>query len=203
MQEDNWKRKLRKELDKVRGMEPAQRWDYFKTYYAKMSIVALLVLICMLSCVFQMIHNAKHKPLLTGVFVNTSIDQQGELLLKKEFPASLSEELNPKHRGTVEYAADYIEYGDTEYQMDRRQHEMALAAQAAVGEIDFLVMDKPALDGMEGAEIYTEVVDITDVSEKLGIKPRECYLVFTYREDKKEKAAIARELKEFVLGLQQ
>lgn len=150
--------KSKAELNKIKAMDKEKRWDYFKTYYLKITIALLIGIV------------------LFGWFVKDTIFQKTGACMGCAYEVEITDEqkeiltdgyleyygLNPR-KYSAALATDNMFEG-TDQQMDANSHEMALFAQIAAGEIYYLILDEATLNMYSNGGIYYRLDEIFDNS---------------------------------------
>lgn len=151
--------KTKAELNKITEMDREKRWDYFKTYYLKISIVILTGIVLFAWFIADTVFQKKGANMGCAYAVELSEEQKKALtdgyleyydLSRKKYSAAL--------------ATDNMFEG-TDQQMDANSHEMALFAQIAAGEIYYLILDRDTLDLWANGGIYSRLEENFDSEE--------------------------------------
>lgn len=150
----NIRENIKTELNKVKEMNKEQKWDYFKTYYLKISVISIICLILLIwfikDTVFQKeIINA-------GCVYGVEITEEEQQILTDGYLKYLG--LNPKKYDAFISIDNMFE--GTVQQMDANTHEMALLAQIAGGQIYYMILDKDNLYMYENSGIYSSLDDL-------------------------------------------
>jgi len=156
--------KLKQEIDKISAMDRAGKWSYFQTYYMKPTLVIVFFLVLLIwfikDTAFQ------KEGICNGCIYNVAVtDEQKEWLTtgyldyygydQKKYDASVS--------------TDYM-FEDTAQQMDAYAHEMALYAQVAAGDIQYMILDKDTLDYMSNGGIYADLNTVLSEETMHGLE---------------------------------
>lgn len=160
----NISEKIKEEYNKIREMDSKKRWDYYKTYYLKATIVAVVCLI------------------LFGWFIKDTFFQPEPVCMGCAYGIELSDEqknvltngymkyygYNPKKCSA--YVATDNMFEGTAQQMDASSHEMALFAQIAAGQIYYLILDEYTLNLFSNGGVYAGLDEVlpANVVDELG-----------------------------------
>lgn len=189
---------IKEELAKVKSMNGKQRWSYYKSYYLAPTIIGLFVVACLAWFLYDAVLSRK-QIIYSGGVIGVGITDEGLEYLSDGYLTYLGG--NPKKQMIAVTKDNFLTVED-EAQYGDQSMDMALYTQIAVGEYDFFIMGKGALENYAGFDCYLDpsnvaatlgiedrlvcpedsdvpyALDITDIAaEKLGAVS-DCYLVF-------------------------
>lgn len=156
-----WRENIRIEIEKVKKMNRAEKWSYFKTYYLVKTLIALTALILIIWFVYDM-KQASREVLISGCMVNVEMDDEGYVFLTDGYQNYLG--IDEKEGITQISPDNYLDFLG-EQQMDNYSYEMALMAQIAAGDFDYMILDEAAYEHFLDAEIYADVNNVLSADQ--------------------------------------
>lgn len=180
---------VKNEIEKIKGMTPKKRWEYFKTYYFVPSVIGIILLILLLFFIHDMKMGSREM-LISGCFVNVETDAEGLLFLTDDYVSYCGK--------TQKDAVAQLSLGNTvdffkENPLDNDSYEMALLTQICAGEYHYMVLDEDAFEHFAKLDIYA------DLEKTLSAAQQEKYadsLVYREAQEGQELAATAIMLSE-------
>lgn len=171
---------IKSELNKVSGMDKDKKWDYFKTYYLKGSIVVAILLILFIWFVKDVFFQ-KEGACMGCVYGVELTDEEKYILMDGYLDYF---ELNPRKYSAFVSTDNMFE--NTEQQMDANSHEMALIAQIAAGEIYYLILDKDILEMYSNSGIYSTLDEVLEEELIAELKAKDMVVNLTDSDSLKE-----------------
>lgn len=156
--------KIRDEINKISAMNRAQKWSYYKTYYM-WPTVAVVIGIVLLVWFFMDTFGQKTAVANGCAFGVELSDAQIELITD----GYLRTYGYDASKYTAAVAVDNF-FADTAQVMDAYSNTMAVCAQIAAGEIQYLILDETTLHSMETAGVYMEPAEVlsSDLYEQVS-----------------------------------
>lgn len=153
MYEDlTWKERFKKEIDKIKEMEPKMRWNYFVTYYMWKTLLILAALVMVIHISYDM-RMSFRDPIASGCMVNISADIECEDFLTDSYLKYKG--ANPKK--SVCYLTMETTHFMEDNPMDQDSYEMAFTAQLFAGQYTYMLLDKDALAKYESMDIFADL----------------------------------------------
>ncbi|MCR5215216.1 MAG: hypothetical protein K6E10_12445 [Eubacterium sp.] len=157
-----FKENVEEEKTKISEMTKEEKKQYFKDYYLKKCIVALVALILLIWFIVDISGNFKHR-LYTGGFVNSELSEEGQAYLNEEYMESL--EISGMTNRVDLAPAIFLDKEDA-------QTFTVFQAELAVNSYNFIVTDKMGLDFILAKECAADLDQVLDeeLKNKVGDK---------------------------------
>lgn len=156
---------FKKECQKIASLPPGQRWDYFVSYYLWWCLGLLFALACLFLFFFD-VKDSRRELVLSGILVNTEVSPEGQAFLTEGF---LSENTESRD-GRIYAEREYILFAGAEDTLDQYRRVMALTAQVAAGEVDYLILDRSALEGLSGSGIFCDAAVLLEEEDLSALR---------------------------------
>ncbi len=157
-----FKEYIEDEKNKLSEMNKAEKKDYFKEYYLKTVIFAVIVLILLIWILIDVGINMRHS-IVTGGVVNLDISEEGSLYLGNDYRDYLGKS---KLTNKVNIAPGIF--------LDRNEPESYTIFQAelATNSYNYLITDDVGLEFVNGIECLADLDEVldSDLSGKLADK---------------------------------
>lgn len=151
-------KKLRQDLSQMSGKEKLR---HLWTYYKWTLLVAVLV-IAAVSLVITAVINKSTTVLASGVTVNKELSAEGQAYLKD----NLFEELSKGGLEKVNLNKMYLTNGETVDALEGNYYTiMSLAGLSATGELDYVIMDKTAMEQLAAQEMFLDLTELFSQEE--------------------------------------
>lgn len=167
------KETINQEITKFKSMDKEKKWDYFKTYYLKVTIIVVIAFVLLLHLLYS-IALGKREVLASGCFVNVGISEEGVLFLTDEY-LTFCEKTDRDAVATVALDESVDVYGELPMSTDPYE-EMALLAQLSAGEYQYMILDKEGLEKFAQLELYADLEEILDEQQMINLEDRIVYL---------------------------
>lgn len=167
------KETINQEIDKFKSMDSKKKWDYFKTYYLKVTIIIIIAIALLIHLLYS-IGLGKREVLASGCFVNVGISEEGVLFLTDEY-LTFCEKTDKDAVATVALDENLDVYGETPMSTDPYV-EMALLAQLSAGEYQYMILDREGLEKFAQLELYADLESILDEKQISNLEDRIVYL---------------------------
>ncbi len=162
MDELTFVEKIKLEIEKIKAMSGAKKWDYFKTYYMTKTIIAVLLIIIGI-WIGHDIRESCREILLSGCTVHVNMNEEGYRFFTEDF---IKYQGKDPEKVVAQLALDNpLQFMDAEQQMDNSSYEMALIAQMAAGDYDYMLLDKAALTRFQKEELYADLEELLSPEE--------------------------------------
>lgn len=167
------KETIEQEITKFKSMDSEKKWDYFKTYYLKATIVIIIAFALLLHLLYSIILG-KREVLASGCFVNVGISEEGALFLTDEYLAFCGK--TDKDAVTTVALDETVDiYGELPMSTDTYE-EMALLAQLSAGDYQYMILDKAGLERFAQLELYADLEEILDEQQMTYLEDRIVYI---------------------------
>lgn len=167
------KETINQEIDKFKSMDSKKKWDYFKTYYLKVTIIIIIAIALLIHLLYS-IGLGKREVLASGCFVNVGISEEGVCFLTDEY-LTFCEKTDKDAVATVALDESLDVYGETPMSTDLYV-EMALLAQLSAGEYQYMILDREGLEKFAQMELYADLESILDEQQISNLEDRIVYL---------------------------
>lgn len=167
------KETINQEIDKFKSMDSKKKWDYFKTYYLKVTIIIIIAIVLLIHLLYS-IGLGKREVLASGCFVNVGISEEGVLFLTDEY-LTFCEKKDKDAVATVALDENLDVYGETPMSTEPYV-EMALLAQLSAGEYQYMILDRAGLEKFAQLELYADLESILDEKQISNLEDRIVYL---------------------------
>lgn len=167
------KETINQEITKFKSMDREKKWDYFKTYYLKATILIIIAFALLLHLLYSIILG-KREVLASGCFVNVAISEEGVLFLTDEYMTFCGK--TDRDVTTVVALDESVNvYGELPVSTDAYE-EMALLAQLSAGEYQYMILDEAGLERFAQLELYADLEEILDEQQMINLEDRIVYL---------------------------
>ncbi len=167
------KETVEQEVAKFKVMDKEKKWDYFKTYYLKATIIIMIAL-ALLAHLLYSIALGKREVLASGCFVNVGISEEGVLFLTDEY-LEFCERTEKDAMAVVALDESVNVYGDSPMSTDSYE-DMALLAQLSAGEYRYMILDEAGLEKYGQLELYADLEEILDEQQMSSLGDRIVYM---------------------------
>lgn len=151
-------KKLRQDLSQMSGKEKLQ---HLWTYYKWTLLVAVLI-IAAVSLVVTAVINKSTTVLASGVMVNKELSAEGQAYLNDDLFEALSQGGLEK----VNLNKMYLTNGETVDALESNYYTiMSLAGLSATGELDYVIMDKTAMEQLAAQEMFLDLTELFQEEE--------------------------------------
>ncbi len=171
---------IEQEKEKVKDMDKKTKWSYFKTYYLSKVLIGLAVLCMVVWFGYDMIQGSR-EIVMSGCMINVNINSEGHQFLTNDYVTASGND--PKKVIAQVSLENNLMFMDEEQAMDNQSYEMALFAQIAAGDYDYMILDEAAFEHFQKADIYS---DLSQVLSSQELEVWQDRLVYTKRPDGKE-----------------
>ena len=148
--------KIREEKAKFSKMNKTERWSYFRSYYL-LPCIAILAALILGGTMARDILRGQGEILISGMFLNTSISDEGQTALEKEYVEYLGRTGDKVHVNMVQYIMDFSGDG---YISSSYQIQMAVVTQLAAGTLDFVLADESAFEYLGSRSMMCDPKDV-------------------------------------------
>lgn len=166
-----WKQSLKQETEKVKKMNPGERWQYFKTYYLTKAVIALVIL-ALLLFFFRDMRMNQRQMLASGCMVNVTTDADGFLFLTDDYVSFCGKTVK---EATAQLSDDNTLDFMKENPLDQDSYEMALTAQICAGEYQYMILDETAFAYFEKLDVYADLTQILTPAQQKQLSDKVVY----------------------------
>lgn len=145
---------IKNEYNKICEMDRHKRWDYYKTYYLKATIIAVIGLA--LFAWFIKDTFFQQEPVSMGCAYGVELTDEQKYTLTDGYMDYYG--YNPKKCDA--YVSTDNMFEGTQQQMDANGQEMALFAQIAAGQIYYLILDESTMNLYLNGGIYAGLDEV-------------------------------------------
>ena len=167
MSEENcFKEKFKKEIQKISAMDGKQKFSYFKTYYLIPTMIIVFLLVCLVSFLYDAVF-ARKQILYSGGICSCTVSEEGKRILTEDF----WRELNGTKRQEVVLSEDLILSYAEEDAYNNQSTDAVLYTFLATGEFHYLLMDKKVVRHIVEMDA---VVDISEKAKENAVRLEDC-----------------------------
>ena len=167
MSEENcFKEKLKKEIQKISAMDGKQKFSYFKTYYLIPTMIIVFLLVCLVSFLYDAVF-ARKQILYSGGICSCTVSEEGKRILTEDF----WRELNGTKRQEVVLSEDLILSYAEEDAYNNQSTDAVLYTFLATGEFHYLLMDEKVVRHIVEMDAF---VDISEQAKENAVRLEDC-----------------------------
>lgn len=167
MSEENcFKEKFKKEIQKISAMDGKQKFSYFKTYYLIPTMIIVFLLVCLVSFLYDAVF-ARKQILYSGGICSCTVSEEGKRILTEDF----WRELNGTKRQEVVLSEDLILSYAEEDAYNNQSTDAVLYTFLATGEFHYLLMDEKVVRHIVEMDAF---VDISEQAKENAVRLEDC-----------------------------
>ena len=167
MSEENcFKEKFKKEIQKISAMDGKQKFSYFKTYYLIPTMIIVFLLVCLVSVLYDAVF-ARKQILYSGGICSCTVSEEGKRILTEDF----WRELNGTKRQEVVLSEDLILSYAEEDAYNNQSTDAVLYTFLATGEFHYLLMDEKVVRHIVEMDAF---VDISEQAKENAVRLEDC-----------------------------
>lgn len=167
MSEENcFKEKFKKEIEKISAMDGKQKFSYFKTYYLIPTMIIVFLLVCLVSFLYDAVF-ARKQILYSGGICSCTVSEEGKRILTEDF----WRELNGTKRQEVVLSEDLILSYAEEDAYNNQSTDAVLYTFLATGEFHYLLMDEKVVRHIVEMDAF---VDISEQAKENAVRLEDC-----------------------------
>ncbi len=170
-------------INDMKPMTFKQRVDHLWTYYKPYLIIVAMV-IMVLGFAFNVLDHRSKTPLVSGMMVNLSMEQEGINYLQDDYQKELSPDDKNK---IVEF--DYTYFGDpSDPENSESSYYAAMTLVARVSEqmLDYALLDKFAMEYYMGQDVYLDLREFFTADELAALEAENRLMYLQIQEEENE-----------------